>query len=319
MQYRILGSSGIRVSTIGFGAWGIGGRTVGATSYGVTDDAVSLRALQTAFDCGINFYDTANVYGDGHSEVLIGTAFAGRRDRIVIATKAGMLPSYTGTDFSPQALRHSIEGSLRRLNTDRIDVLQIHNARREDILGPCRIIDTLERFAKEGKIRAFGFSTKTPQEAFELVDMPGLTCLQVNCHLLDWRAAEIGLFERAASNDVAIISRTPLAFGFLSGAVTADTVFAADDHRSLWDRKRLAAWLHAADAVFSLFEGDAPRVESALQFCLSFPGVATVIPGMLTPTEVLANAAAGDRDLLDTELLDRIERVYVQYRAQLER
>src|ERR1700687_5599671 len=116
------------VSVIGFGAWGIGGRTVGATSYGETDAAESSRALYEAFDRGINFYDTANVYGDGRSEELIGNCFKNRRHEVVIATKAGITSSFRGYDFSYSALRASLEASLRRLQTDYVDLFQLHNA-----------------------------------------------------------------------------------------------------------------------------------------------------------------------------------------------
>ena len=152
MHYRPLGSSGISVSVVGFGAWGIGGRTPGATSYGETDDTLSRRALNEAFDLGITFYDTASAYGDGHSEELIGECFEGRRRQVVIATKAGITPSFRGYDFSAAGLRTSLEGSLRRLRTDYVDVFQLHNAGSDVVLGQSHIGDLLGRFREEGKI-----------------------------------------------------------------------------------------------------------------------------------------------------------------------
>src|SRR5690348_6794459 len=125
MRYRSLGKSGLTVSEIGFGAWGIGGRTAGETSYGETDDQRSRAALDRAFDLGITFFDTANVYGDGHSETLIGEAFAQKRDRVVIGTKAGLIRFGEAPDFSPEALRRSLAGSLKRLQSDYVDLFQL--------------------------------------------------------------------------------------------------------------------------------------------------------------------------------------------------
>ena len=173
MDYRPLGSTGMTVSAVGFGAWGIGGCTPGATSYGETDDAESLRALNEAFDRGITFYDTSNVYGNGHSEELIGACFEGRRRDIVIATKAGITPSYRGYDFSPPALRASLEASLRRLRTDYVDVLQLHNAGPDDVAGRADVFDMLERLVDEGKVRAWGISTPSPEDAMVLLDVVG--------------------------------------------------------------------------------------------------------------------------------------------------
>jgi aryl-alcohol dehydrogenase-like predicted oxidoreductase len=320
LRYRPLGSSSIKVSVIGFGAWGIGGRTPGATSYGATDDAVSRRALEEAFERGITFYDTASVYGDGHSEELIGECFRDRRREIVIATKVGITSSFRGYDFSAPALRASLEGSLRRLQTDYVDVLQLHNAGPDVVLGQPHIAELMQRFVEEGKVGAFGFSTPTPEDALALLDVPGTACLQVNCNLLDWRAIDTGLFDRAASRGIGIIARTPLAFGFLAGGLDKDTVFPGDDHRSRWSRERVATWVEAADrlvADLSISNDPQSRVAVALRFCLSFEAVATVIPGMLSPAQVLASVAACDRGPLDASALRRIEAVYRQYEARL--
>jgi len=310
----------MRVSVIGFGAWGIGGRTAGATSYGETDDAESSRALNEAFDQGINFYDTASVYGDGHSEELIGNCFKSRRHEVVIATKAGITSSFRGYDFSSAALRASLEASLRRLQTDYVDLLQLHNAGPGMVRDQSHIADLMNRFVEEGKVRAYGFSTQSPKDALELLDFPGAVCFQVNCNLLDWRAIDVGLFDRALAQNIAIIARTPLAFGFLTGRFTADTVFDPADHRSRWPREKIAAWLEAADAIFSAFYVSGQRldrIEAALRFCLSFDAVATVIPGMLSLAEVLANTAAIGNGPLDSALIQSIEKIYRRHESLL--
>jgi aryl-alcohol dehydrogenase-like predicted oxidoreductase len=176
LRYRSLGSSGIKVSVIGFGAWGIGGRTPGPTSYGDTDDSLSRRALNEAYDRGITFYDTASVYGDGHSEELIGECFESRRDQVVIATKAGITSSFRCYDFSEAGLRASLEGSLRRLRTDYVDLFQLHNAGSDVVSAHPHIGDLLSRLREEGKIRAYGFSTPGPQDALDLLETPGAAC-----------------------------------------------------------------------------------------------------------------------------------------------
>lgn len=317
MRYRALGSTGIRVSAIGFGGWGIGGRTAGATSYGSTDDAQSRRALEAAFDRGITFYDTANVYGDGHSEELIGEVFRSRRDRVVLATKAGMLPSYAGPDFSPDGLRASLEGSLRRLATDHVDILQLHNPVPAEIEARPEILASLQDFRTEGKIRAFGFSAKSPDEASAMVATPGLACLQVNLNLLDWRAVDGGLLDEAARRGVGIVARTPLAFGFLTGDIAAEQTFRDEDHRSLLGRDKVRSMASAARALLAATAPGPSSTYTALRFCLSFDAVATVIPGMLSTREVELNAPAGDAAPFCQADIERLREVYRRYEAEL--
>lgn len=320
LHYRPLGSTGITVSAIGFGAWGIGGCTPGATSYGETDDRESLRALNAAFDGGITFYDTSSVYGDGHSEELIGECFDGRRGDVVIATKAGITSSYRGYDFSPAALRASLEGSLRRLRSDYVDVFQLHNGSPEIVMGGPEVAELMQRLVAEGKVRCWGISTFSPEDALALVDVAGVGCFQVNCNLLDWRAVDTGLPGSAARRGIGIIARTPLAAGFLAGAVAEDTVFAANDHRSRWQRERIATWVEAARSVAEAAgvpDNAAKRAALALRFCLSVEGVATVIPGMLTRSEVQASVAACEQGPLERDVMRSIEGTYRRYEARL--
>jgi aryl-alcohol dehydrogenase-like predicted oxidoreductase len=320
LHHRPLGSTGIRVSSIGFGAWGIGGCTPGATSYGETDDQESLRALNAAFDCGITFYDTSNVYGDGHSEELIGECFEGRRGDVIVATKAGITSSYRGYDFTPSALRASLERSLRRLRSDYVDVLQLHNAGPDVLRDNADIIELMQRLVAEGKVRCWGISTLSPEDALALIDVAGVGCFQVNCNMLDWRAIDAGLLGQAASRGIGIIARTPLASGFLAGAVAKDTLFASNDHRSRWRRERIVTWVEAAQSVVDAADVPDTAVERAalaLRFCLSVEGVATVIPGMLTRTEVLASVAACEQGPLERDVMRSIEGTYRRYETRL--
>ncbi len=310
MAYRSLGKTGLTVSEIGFGAWGIGGATPGMTSYGTTDDAVSRRALAAAYDAGITLFDTSSVYGDGHSEELIGAEFASRRDRVVIATKAGLLRFHEPPDFSPEALRRSVEGSLRRLGTDYIDLLQLHNPPVEDGALLDGALETLDRLRREGSVRAVGFSLKTPDQGLAAIAEFGCAVVQFNLNMLDWRAVDCGLFELATTREIGVIVRTPLCFGFLSGNIRADTVFAADDHRNRWPRSQIAAWVAAADEMAAAVSLEEALSRTALRFCLSWPAVSTVIPGILTEAEANENAAASAAGSLPADSLSTIKAIY---------
>ena len=294
------------VSEIGFGAWGIGGRTAGATSYGTTDDGVSRAALAAALDHGITFFDTSNVYGDGHSEALIGEVFASRRDKVVIATKAGLRNFRDPADFSAPALRDSLTRSLRRLRTDYVDILQLHNPTEAAFGCASEIRDCLEAMKSEGLIRAFGSSLKAPDSGIAAMDELGAATLQVNLNMLDPRAIDSGLLAVTAQRGVGIVARTPLCFGFLSGKIDETTAFGEDDHRSRWPRDQLIRWSRAAKSIFSRLrcpENQSPG-DMALRFCLSFPEVSTVIPGMMTPQEVVSNAAVSDYGGLNSHDID---------------
>lgn len=307
MRQRPLGRTGLSVSAIGFGAWGIGGHSEGGRSYGATDDAVSLAALDAAFAAGVTFYDTAPLYGLGHSETLIGQAFRHRRDRVVIATKAGYRDFVSGPDFSPAALSASLEASLGRLGSDYVDVLQLHDPDPAHLAAHPEIAATLARLRDQGKVRVVGASVKSPADALALLAEPLFQVVQCNLSMMDVRAVECGLLERAAAQGVAVIARTPLCFGFLSGQYDDGTSFAADDHRARWPRPQLRAWSEGARqlrAAAGQVEEDGAM--TALRFCLSFTAVACTIPGMLDPAQVAANIPAGDCPPLPPEALARV-------------
>lgn len=293
MKYRALGRTGLSVSEIGFGAWGIGGRTSGTTSYGDTDDRTSLAALARALDCGITFFDTSAAYGNGHSEMLLGQAFAGRRDKVTIATKAGYDSWDRPPDFSADAVVASVERSLGRLHCDYIDLLQLHNppaeALREEGLRAA-----LARLRADGKIRAWGVSAKSPAEAIEALAEFEAPVVQANFNMMDVRALDSGLLAEAERRGAGFIGRTPLCFGFLSGTIGRDTAFPPGDHRLGWSQAQLDNWIDGASDLLEAVEA-APGTagaQAALRFCLAFPAVSTIIPGILTPDEADQNAAA---------------------------
>lgn len=307
MNYRALGKTGLTISEIGFGAWGIGGPTEGLPSYGPTDDAESKKALEMAFSKGITFYDTSDLYGRGHSERLIGEVFHSRRDKVVIATKVGFTTPDAPHDLTPEHMRASLEASLRRLDTDYIDLYQLHSPPIEMVTK--EVVDTLESFKKEGKIRAFGLSVKNPEDGMVAAKTFGFTALQANFNMIDQRIIENGLLGFAKENNVGIIARTPFNFGFLTGGAK-DLKFDLGDHRSKWPKEQLERWASAPDLFTFLNQGkERTAAQLALRFCLSFPGISAVIPGMMHPNEVEEDAVASDLEPLSDEEVALIQKV----------
>ena len=307
MRYRSLGKTGMMVSEIGFGAWGIGGRTAGDTSYGDTDDSQSIEALHRALDCGVTFFDTSSVYGGGHSEVLIGKALSGTRHKSVIATKAGYEDWSHPPDFSATAIRLSTERSLRRLQTDYLDVLQLHNPPPE-ILASDEVRKAISQLLAEGKIRTWGVSAKSPAGALEALRVADAPIVQANFNMMDVRAVTSGLLDEVATRGAGFIARTPLCFGFLSGTIDRLTVFPVGDHRSAWPRPQLDNWIDGARDLISAVSavpGEA-GVLNALRFCLSFASVSTTIPGVLRPSEAETNARASEMGPLPAAAVEAV-------------
>ncbi len=312
MKYRELGNSELTVSEIGFGAWGIGGSAGGHAAYGLTDDAESIRALHAALDAGVTLYDTSDLYGMGHSELLIGRAFQQRRDQVVIATKGGMVNPAGEQDFSPSYLRGALERSLSRLASDYVDLYQLHSPPPEELEQIADLAHFLETLVKEGKARVTGVSARSPQEALLLVERHGFRSIQANLNLLDWRAIDCGLLERCRSLGVGVIARTPLCFGFLTGRYSCDNVSDPHDHRARWPREQLERWIAAAASYGAVINsgGEQTSGQKSLRFCLSFDVVSAVIPGMLTAEQVQENILASSLGALTPEELIQVERIY---------
>ena len=306
MQYRSLGRSGIRVSEIGFGAWGIGGWTPGQLSYGATDDDASMAALHRAFDLGITLIDTAHLYGLGHSESLIGKAIRGRRDRVVLATKVGYVDYAAPADYSPAAIEKSLHISLTRLATDAVDLLQLHSPPIETLRQHPEIFEELIRLRERGLTRAIGYSAAAPADAVAALQLFPFDAVQVNLNMLDIRALQCGLPKAARAAGAGIIARTPLGSGFLAGAIGPNTVFPADDHRSRWPASKIVEWTRDTAALQALIVGAHTPVQAALRFCLSFPDVSAVIPGITTIDEANEDAAASDFGPLQPETVEAI-------------
>ncbi|WP_247890185.1 aldo/keto reductase [Azospirillum brasilense] len=310
MRYRPLGRTGLTVSEIGFGTWGLGG-----DSYGPADDDVSRAALRAAFDRGITFYDTSDLYGAGHSETVLGAALEDVRARIVIGTKVGLLP-HTGfampQDFSVAHLREGLEASLDRLRTRYVDLYLLHSPELGLLRDDPEIIATLKEFQAQGKIRAWGLSARSPADAKAGVEEFDFPAVQVNYNMIDQRAQDDGLFALARARGTGIIARTPLCFGYLTGKLAGDHRFTGRDHRANWPADQLSRWAEAPGLFAHLYDaaGQRTATQLALQFCLADDAVSTVIPGMMTAAEVDENVMAAERPPLTAEELTDIRSIY---------
>jgi len=311
MHYRPLGTTGISVSEIGFGAWGIGGPTPdGANSYGTTDDNESKRTLRAALDRGITFYDTSNIYGYGHSEELIGEVFKNERSKVIIGGKVGFTKHRGPHDISPAFIRTCLAESLGRLQTDYLDVYMLHSPPLELVEKTPEAMKELQKLKAEGTIRAIGYSVQNPEDAIPAIEQYGFEVIEVNFNMIDQRILESDLFNVAKKRGVGIIARTPFAFGFLTGTIT-DLHFSPNDHRSLWPEQQLKRWAEAPQLFSPVRDSKGwTPTQLALKFCIGFDAVASVIPGMLHPNEVMEDAAASDLPPLNKEELEAIETIY---------
>ena len=311
MQYRELGRTGIRVSTVGFGAWAIGGPVEIAgtpVGWGRTSDDESLAAIRRARDLGVTFFDTADSYGFGRSESLLGIVLSRRRQDVVIATKVGVVRTSSGDlrkDFSKQHIFHAVDGSLKRLRTDYIDLYQMHNPTIED-LSREEIQDAMERLQDAGKVRFWGVSISNPEEGLEIVNRGWGHTLQVLYNILN-QAPATDLFPLAKQKGYGIIARVPLASGLLTGKFRIDSVLPTDDVRqNFLTARRLQEAIERVDEAKSIIGGTARTLaEAALRFVLANDAVSTTIPGARNARQVEINAAGGD-DALPADVVEKL-------------
>ncbi len=320
---RVLGRSGIEVSALGLGCWAIGGPFwAGETplGWGEVDDNESIRAIHAALDLGINFFDTANVYGAGHSERILGRALAGRRSQVVIATKFNAVfdeatRQVIGADASPEGIRRACEDSLRRLNTDYIDLYQFHdNTYPAEQAEPVR--ETLEELVKEGKIRFYGWSTDFPDRAEVFARGSHCTAIQFQLNVLDDNPAVIALCEKY---NLAAINRGPLAMGLLTGKYTPRTRVSADDVRGErspeWmryfrDGRPSPEWLAKVEAIREILtSGGRTPAQGALAWLWARSPQNIPIPGFRTVAQVQENAAAMQFGPLTPQQMQEIEAI----------
>ncbi len=315
MNYRTLGRTGWKISEISFGAWAIGG------AWGDVSDAESLAALHAALDGGVNFFDTADVYGDGRSERLFARLKKERKEKFYIATKAGRrLPVQTVAGYSRKNLTAWVDRSLKNLDADTIDLLQLHCPHPEVFYRP-EIFGVLDDLVKAGKLRHYGVSVEKVEEALKAVEFPNVQSVQIIFNIFRQRPAEL-FFAEAQKRKVGILARVPLASGLLSGKISAARRFAKDDHRNFnrhgaaFDRGEtfsgvdFATGLRAVSQLKKLVPPDASLAQMALRWILGFPAVTCAIPGAKRPAQVLENIAASDLPPLSKATLEKIGSLY---------
>ena len=320
---RKLGRSGIEVSALGMGCWAIGGpfwEKGTPHGWGEVDDNESLRAIQRALDLGVNFFDTANVYGAGHSERILGKAFAGKRQDVVIATKFNALfdeatREVTGSSCAPADIRQACEDSLSRLNTDYIDLYQFHdNGYPADKAEPVR--ETLEELVKDGKIRAYGWSTDFPDRAEVFAQGEHCATVQLELNVLDDNPTVITICEKY---NLAAINRGPLAMGLLTGKYNANTKPSTDDVRGEkspeWmkyfkDGKPSPEYLKKIEAVREILTSNGRTLpQGALAWLWARSEQTLPIPGFRTVKQVEENCGAMDFGPLASEQMQEIEAI----------
>jgi aryl-alcohol dehydrogenase-like predicted oxidoreductase len=315
MKYRELGRTGWKVSEISFGAWAIGG------AWGDVDDRESLAALHRAVDLGVNFFDTADVYGDGRSERLLAQLRRERSEEIIIATKAGRrLDPHIASGYTREHLSAFIDRSLQNLETDTLDLLQLHCPPTEVFYNP-QLFEALDDLVKEGKIRYYGVSVEKVEEALKAIEYPGVQTVQIIFNIFRQRPAEL-FFSEAKRRRVGILARVPLASGMLTGKLTAKSEFAADDHRvfnrhgEAFDRGETFSGvdyetgLQAVADLRRLVPEGMTMAQFALRWILMFDAVTCAIPGAKRAAQVEDNAQASDFPLLTDETMGAVSEIY---------
>jgi aryl-alcohol dehydrogenase-like predicted oxidoreductase len=316
MDYRQLGRTDMTVSSISFGAWAIG------AAWGPVDDEQSLRALHASIDAGVNFIDTADVYGDGRSERLVARLRRERpRDTIHVATKAGRrLPAQSVAGYSRENLTAWVERSLRNLEMEAVDLLQLH-CPHPDVYDRPEVFGLLDDLVQAGKLRYYGVSVETVDEARRALRHPNVQTVQIIFNMLRLKPAE-AFFAAAAARRVGILARVPLASGLLSGKFTAASTFDADDHRAYnrhgerFDKGETFSGvpydvgLQVVEKLRALVPPGATLAQLALRWILMFPEVSCAIPGAKTEEQARQNAAAANLPPLDENTMQSIRQIY---------
>jgi len=317
MQYRELGRTGWKVSTISFGAWAIG------AEWGSVSDRESVAALHLALDEGVNFFDTADVYGDGRSERLLGQLRRQRPEPFHIATKAGRrLNPHVAEGYNRNNLTAFVERSLQNLETECLDLLQLHCPPTAVYYMP-EVFGVLEDLKQAGKIQHFGVSVEKVEEALKAIEYPGVQSVQIIFNMLRQRPREL-FFAEAQRRRVGILARLPLSSGLLTGKFDPNTRFEANDHRAYnrqgesFDRGETFSGLDyelglgVVEQLQPLVPAGMSLAQMSLRWILMFPAVTCAIPGAKRPEQVAENAQAADRPPLSQELISAIEAVYAQ-------
>jgi aryl-alcohol dehydrogenase-like predicted oxidoreductase len=313
MQSRTFGRIGRDVSEIGFGAWQVG------ADWGEVDEDTAIETLHAAADAGVTFFDTADVYGDGRSERLVGRLLR-ERPGLHYATKMGRRMAQTVENYSPEPFREWNDRSRENLGVDTLELVQLHCPPTDLYYHP-EVFEDLDAMVSEGRIAAYGVSVERVEEALKAIEYPNVASVQIIFNPFRQRPAQV-FFAEAAKRGVGVIVRVPLASGLLSGKYTRETTFGADDHRN-YNRSGAAfdvgetfagvpfeVGLDAVEELRPLVGGDATLAQFALRWILMFDAVTTVIPGARNPEQARGNAAAAGLPALDAATMDRVRSVY---------
>jgi aryl-alcohol dehydrogenase-like predicted oxidoreductase len=321
MRYRPLGRTGWNISDVGFGAWAIGG------SWGTVNDDESMAALHQALDRGVNFFDTADVYGDGRSERLIARLRRERSEPFYVATKAGRrLSPHRAEGYTVGNITAFVERSLANLETDTIDLLQLHCPPTDVYYRP-ELFEGLDTLVATGKLRHYGVSVERVEEALKAIEYPGVQSVQIIFNIFRQRPADV-FFREAARRRVGILARLPLSSGLLTGRITRETRFASDDHRAFnrqgesFDRGETFSGLDfdlqlgLVERLKALVPEAAPAgttlAQFALRWILDFDAVTTVIPGARRASQVDDNVNASDLPPLPAGVHEQIATLYAR-------
>jgi len=322
MRQRRLGRTGYDVGEIGFGAWAIGG------AWGPVDDTASLMALHAAADAGVTLIDTADVYGDGHSERLIRQFLSERRgERFIVATKMGRRMPQVAANYTPEAFAGWLDRSRENLGVDTIDLVQLHCPPWEVYYTP-ELFAACDELVAQGVIAHYGVSVEKVEQALKAIEYPNVASVQIIFNIVRQRPAE-RFFAEAQRRDVGILARVPLASGLLTGKFSRDSTFAADDHRLFnreggsFDKGETFAGLDyetglaLVDELRGLVPEGATLAQTALRWILMHDAITVAIPGARTPEQARANAAAADLAPLPEATMVRIRQLYEAYAKPL--
>ncbi|SFP96243.1 aldo/keto reductase [Hymenobacter arizonensis] len=316
MNYRKLGKTGFSVSEISLGTWQVGGKWGEPFSHANAD-----QILNAAADAGINFIDTADVYGDGESEKAVGRLVRSRSERIYVATKCGRrLQPHVADAYQPAALRQFVEDSLRNMQLETLDLVQLHCPPTDVYYRP-EIFELFDQLREEGKILHLGVSVEKVEEGLKAIEFPNVTTVQLIFNMFRQRPPEL-LFKEAARRDIGLIVRVPLASGLLTGKFSAQTSFSADDHRNFnrngeaFDKGETfsgvdyATGLEAVEELKAAFPEQPQLAALALRWVLMFDEVSCVIPGASSPEQILSNLQAAELPALSAEQMQKVREIY---------
>ncbi|WP_135301926.1 aldo/keto reductase [Haloarcula amylovorans] len=320
MQHRQLGTTGYDVTEVGFGTWNIGG------DWGDIDEEAGREAVRAALDAGVDFIDTADVYGDGFSEQRIAEVLdeRGVRDEVTVATKAGRrLDPHTADRYNYENLSRFVDRSREYLGVETLELLQLHCPPTEAYYQP-ETFEALDRLKDEGKLAHYGVSVEKVEQALKAIEYPGVETVQIIFNMFRQRPAEL-FFEEAARRDVGVIVRVPLASGLLTGELSRDMEFPENDHRNFniegeaFDRGETFAGLPVEDGFDAVDElrdhvpDEMTMAQMALRWILDHDAVSTVIPGSTTPEHIQANAAASEKPSLSHQTRGAVRDLYEEY------